>query len=561
MHSTIDSTARALTICCSVLWYAAPAAPAATAALIPPRQQDPKQEQDDGKPPVIFAKPGKPDESDAFFDKGEIPRLKLEVDKEELAKLRADPRHYVRATLRENEKTVFEDVAIKLKGAAGSFRDLDDKPGFTVNVTKYDDHRAFHDLEKFHLNNSVQDDTYLDEYLASELMKAAGVPAPRITHARVWFNGRDLGLYVFKEGFDKQLMQRHFKKASGNLYDGGFCHEIDDGLEKDEGKGPDDGSDLKALAEACREPDPAQRWQLIEQRLDVDAFLTFTAMELCIGHWDGYSINTNNYRLYVEPQTKRAYFIPHGMDQLFQDPEASVLEYPNALVGEAVMRNPEWRARYRKRITELLPLFAVKEKLLPKVKAAQKRLEPVVKGLDGAAGGDYPGRVKGLVERLELREKSLKEQSKKPEPKTLEFDGKGIARLTGFVANRESGDARLEQTTHANKRAYGIDSGNYPGATSWRKKVKLAKGRYVFEASAKLQKVVLFDGNLNSGVQLRIAGSDRHVGLDGTSSWQKIQFEFEVLEETRLVELMAELCAMGGNAYFELSSLKLVKVP
>jgi hypothetical protein len=66
-------------------------------------------------------------------------------------------------------------------------------------------------LDKIHLNNSVQDRSYLTEILCGDLFLAAGVPAARGTHARVFLNGRDLGLYGLKEGFDQSFLRRHFR--------------------------------------------------------------------------------------------------------------------------------------------------------------------------------------------------------------------------------------------------------------------------------------------------------------------------------------------------------------
>ena len=91
-------------------------------------------------------------------------------------------------------------------GEAGSFRPVNDRPALTLNFDKYREKQKFHGLDKLHLNNSVQDGGYLNEHLASVIFNAGGVPAPRISHARVWLNGRDLGFYVLKEGFDSQFL-------------------------------------------------------------------------------------------------------------------------------------------------------------------------------------------------------------------------------------------------------------------------------------------------------------------------------------------------------------------
>ena len=88
---------------------------------------------------------------------------------------------------------------------------------------------------------------------------SAGVPAARVTHAHVLLDDRDLGLYVFKEAIDRDFLDRHFDDSSGNLYDGGTGVDLDELVERDAGKRGVPGADLKALVEACRVADPAQR--------------------------------------------------------------------------------------------------------------------------------------------------------------------------------------------------------------------------------------------------------------------------------------------------------------
>src|SRR5207253_9336101 len=136
--------------------------------------------------------------------------IKIEIKSTNLAALQRNDRAYVPATVREGD-IVYTDVGIHLKGAAGSKRDLNDKPALTLNFDKFQDRQKFHGLDKIHLNNSVQDPSYMTELLCGELFRAAGVPAARTTHARVELNGRDLGLYVLKEGFTKTFLRRYFK--------------------------------------------------------------------------------------------------------------------------------------------------------------------------------------------------------------------------------------------------------------------------------------------------------------------------------------------------------------
>ena len=114
-------------------------------------------------------------------------------------------------------------------------------------------------------------------------------------------------------------MKHNFKSGTGNLYDGGFLMDVDENLQKDSGDGSNDWSDLVELTDAANESDLAKRKERLAAILDVDRFITFTAIEMLTCDWDGYVRNRNNYRLYHDPTTKKFVFIPHGMDQMFWD--------------------------------------------------------------------------------------------------------------------------------------------------------------------------------------------------------------------------------------------------
>src|SRR5262249_15784799 len=129
-------------------------------------------------------------ESDEFFKSGKVLQLVLDLGPKELDSLRREPRKYVKATLKEGDKIVYRDVGVHLKGAAGSFRGIDDKPNVTVNMDKFGGTPRFHGMDKFHLTNSLQDASYLNELICGELFRAAGVPASRVAHTMVTINGK-----------------------------------------------------------------------------------------------------------------------------------------------------------------------------------------------------------------------------------------------------------------------------------------------------------------------------------------------------------------------------------
>jgi len=527
--------------------------------------------------------------ADADIFAGErVLRLRIRVAPRDEERLREDPRRYVRCVLEEEGGATFRNVAVKLKGAAGSFREFDDRPALTLSLVKFARERTFHGLEKFHLNNSVQDESLALEWLAAGVCRDAGVPAARAAHARVWINDRDLGIYVLKEGFDALFLARHFAAADGNLYDGGFVQDVDAALEKDCGDGPDDGSDLAALVEACREPDPARRHEAVAARLDVDGFLSFMAAELLLGHWDGYTEAANNYRLYVDPADGRARFIAHGMDQILGDPGASILDMPGSIVARAVMDDPEWRAAYRERVRELLPLFDPPEPVLARVAALATRLGPALAEIGPEAVATHAERVRELDERIRARAESLREQAVAPEPvppEAMAFDAEGTMRLEGWEPRSEADDAVLEQVaaglaaadepTHepdsepdrepdrepdgaARGGAYAIRCGPSGRCiASWRRRVVLARGDYVLRAVVTTRGVEPLEDEKGRGAGVRISGAGRENAVAGDVERRTLFHGFTVEDDAREVELVAELRAAAGEAVFDAAAFTL----
>jgi hypothetical protein len=370
-----------------------------------------------------------------------------------------------------------------------------------------------------------------------------------------------MGFYVLKEGFDTLLLKRGFEKASGRLYDGGFCQDIDAELELDEGK-KNDRADLKALLEACREPDLVKRWARVEKRVDIKSFLTVMAMELMLGHWDGYCQNRNNYRLYFDPVSDKAFWLPHGMDQLFGDADASILDNPSAIVADAVMKNPAWRADYRKKIGELLPLFNA-ERLKKRVDEVAKRLQPAIQTWNADAARAHEAAVLGLKSRLEEREKSLKEQKGMPDPKPLVFKPDVPVRVTRWRTNSECEDASLTTEKGGGVEIFRIATGKSGVCiASYRRGVLLGAGRYRFQAliAAKDVEKLKEEGAPGTGGGVRLSGTTRENSASGTTDFKPLVYEFEVTEEARDVELIVELRASKGQIAIRTDSLTLTKL-
>lgn len=359
------------------------------------------------KPPV---KPSTPDPSDAFFSSGKVVQISIELGKEELNSLRGDMRKYVQCTLTEGDK-VYQKVAIHLKGAAGSTRSVDDKPGLTLNMDKFVKGQKFYGMGKFHLSNSVQDPSYVSELLCGEMFREAGVPASRIAHAVVAINGRNRGLYYLKEGYDSHFLKKNFGTADGNFYDGGFLRDIDQPLELNSGKKDvKDQADLKALAASCQEPDPKKRFEKVAKLLDMDRFISYLVLEMVTWDWDGYAMNRNNYRIYHDPTRDKIVFLPSGMDQMFSDPHGPVFPGFQGMVARAVIETPEGKTRYLTRLREILKTVYRAEARLKRLNEQEAKLKPYLSEMDEGAGNDYPNQINRLRQAIQERAKSIEEQ-------------------------------------------------------------------------------------------------------------------------------------------------------
>jgi spore coat protein H len=343
------------------------------------------------------------DKTAELFDKpaGPVPVFKITVDKENLAQLRKDPRKAVHASMTVGEEK-FEKIGLHLKGAAGSFRDWNDKPALTLNSNKFVGGQNFRGLDKFHLNNSVQDGAYFNELITCERFLAMGCPAARACHAIVELNGRKVGLYVLKEGFDKVFLKRHFKDDSGNLYDGGFLQEIDQPLKLDHGPGCD-WKDLKALAVMAREPDHKKRYAGFEKMLYLDKFYALWAGEVLGCDWDGYCRNRNNYRVYHEPKTDKICFIAHGKDQMFQNPQEGLIQGWGGLIARRLYETAEGKKQIVANLKTLFEKHYSAEVMLKRMDELTPRVVKAVEEVQKGWGQGLENEIKGLKDRIKSR--------------------------------------------------------------------------------------------------------------------------------------------------------------
>jgi len=515
----------------------------------------------------------RPDEADTFFEDGPLPRLHIDVDPVRLRNLNNDPKTAVPARVREaapgQADVVYEGVMVHLKGGPGSFRKVEEKPALTL-VFDRDEDKSFHGLVKIHLNNSVQDGSYLCENLGAYIFRESGCPAPRVTNARVWLNGRDLGPFVLKEGFEDPFFRKYFHDKSGNLYEGSFADvdanlPVHYGLHTPAGMNPAKvrqaaESRLHVLADAMRENDIAKRRERIASVLDVDRFLTFLACESLVAHWDGYGANRNNYRIYDDPRTQRLVFLPQGMDQLFQRPDHPL--YANgALMAVALTQGLDDRQRYVDRLTEIRKSVFTQEKLNARIDHVSARVLPMMREIGREAARQHEGEAAGLKQRIADRIKDVDRQIANP-PRPLKFEGGVVQLASAKWETKQEGNAQVDRLGESEKVRFRITCKAPGDVGSWRTTVLLPQGRYAFEGRMKtvgVKAAAAAAAGENLAAGMRISGDKTTNRLTGDSAWQAFKYEFDVGESLREVVLVCDLKADKGQAFFDVSSLVLRK--
>lgn len=300
------------------------------------------------------------DQSGAVFDPDKLHIISIEVDSKYLAQLDADTENRVPCKVTFDDQ-IIKDAGCRKKGGYGSVQPLSGKTGFSLKFDEFIGGQTLFGLKKVLLNNAVQDPSFLNEHIGYEVYRRAGIPAARTAHGVVRFNGLTKGVFVIAESFDKSFLARNFGEVNkqGNLYEAPPYSDFvtnPDSLElKDEVEDKRSRDDINALSSVAQSAADAELEEEVGKKLDFDGFITGYAIDSIVDHWDGYSILVvNNYYLFDNPSTGRFVYMPHGMDQLFQDPNYSVDTWPKGRLAERVRQIPALDAKFHARIQEVL---------------------------------------------------------------------------------------------------------------------------------------------------------------------------------------------------------------
>lgn len=117
-----------------------------------------------------------------------------------------------------------------------------DRYSFKIEFDHYDSSLSYYGLDKLNLNNIIQDNTYMKDFLSYQLMAAAGAAAPLCSYVWIMVNGEDWGLYLAVEGVEESFLLRNYGTDYGELYK-------PDSMEMGGGRGNGGGFDMDQFQE------------------------------------------------------------------------------------------------------------------------------------------------------------------------------------------------------------------------------------------------------------------------------------------------------------------------
>ncbi len=156
----------------------------------------------------------------AIFDNSKVHTIDIVMDNwDEFLESCRSEEYYNCSVVIDNE--AYKNVAIRGKGNT-SLSSVDsygnNRYSFKIEFDHYDNTNTYHGLDKLVLNNIIQDNTYMKDYLTYQMMGKMGVAAPLCSYVYITVNGEDWGLYLAVEGVEESFLQRNYGKDYGELY-------------------------------------------------------------------------------------------------------------------------------------------------------------------------------------------------------------------------------------------------------------------------------------------------------------------------------------------------------
>ncbi len=160
------------------------------------------------------------DYGDTLFDSSVVHTIDIQMDDWDSFISSCEDEEYVACDVVIDGVT-YKNVGIRAKGntSLSSVSRLgSSRYSFKIEFDCYGDSQSYNGLDKLSLNNIIQDNTYMKDFLCYWLMGEFGADAPLCSYSYITVNGNDWGLYLAVEGVEESFLERNYGTDYGELY-------------------------------------------------------------------------------------------------------------------------------------------------------------------------------------------------------------------------------------------------------------------------------------------------------------------------------------------------------
>ena len=314
----------------------------------------------------------------------------------------------------------FENVAVRYKGNGSYMRARgSNKISLKVDFNRYVKGQKLAGLETINLQNNITDIGWMNEVLAYQLYRDAGVLAPRTSYAKVYITvtGQSdrayVGLYSISENVDENLVEDRLNVKGGAILkpstQAPFTYLGDNWQSYNQMYDPKtdltDAEKLR-LIEICRfisQASPEEFTQRIGEYVDLDQFARYFAVLVWIANADSLLQIGQNYYVYLHPTTNKLMFSAWDQDGSFGNFRGSgstswTIHYPwtgDNIFLARIYGVEAFRAAYLARMAEFSKTLFLPSRFVEQIARIAPVLRPAITeegtqwlpGFDGVASG------------------------------------------------------------------------------------------------------------------------------------------------------------------------------
>lgn len=279
-------------------------------------------------------------ETGDLFDPSVLHEIKISISTRDLQQLRDTytENTYYTADLQWRDVKV-RNVGIRSRGRSSRSAS---KPGIQVDINRYISTQRFLGLKALVLDNLWQDPSMVREHVAMAFYARMGLPAPRVSFARLYINNEYQGVYGIVEPIDSVFVARSFEEPGGYLYEykqqpmynGAYLgDELDPYKQLFEPRTHEKEADtilyspFRDLFREVSEGRDAQWRTRVGHYVDLDQLVRYVAVETFLSDDDGFlgANGMSNFYVYRGPEGSVHRVIPWDKDLTFGEIERSVL--------------------------------------------------------------------------------------------------------------------------------------------------------------------------------------------------------------------------------------------